>query len=170
MAKEIERKFLVKQIPTEVLQKQNSQYIVQNYLSVGEEEIRVRRVVNKRNDEKKYYMTIKRGKGISREENELEILEETYNQLRKNLRTEPIRKTRFKINVRADIGKMYDLDIYESPLLEDEGLLTIEVEFENEVQAKEFVPPKWFGKEVTNDKKYKNQNLWLRINNIKTSD
>lgn len=168
MAKEIERKFLVKQIPAEVLEKQTSQYIVQNYLSVGEEEIRYRRVVSKQSNEKKFYMTIKRGTGISREENEFEILEETYNQLRKNLRTEPIVKTRFKIQ--TDMERIYDLDIYENPLLEDEGLITIEVEFENEELAKEFVPPKWFEKDVTNDKNYKNQNLWLRINNIKTSN
>ncbi len=34
-----------------------------------------------------------------------------------------------------------------------------EVEFDSEKKADEFVPPDWFGKEVTNEASYKNRSL-----------
>ena len=40
-----------------------------------------------------------------------------------------------------------------------EGLLIVEVEFNSKELANSFVPPIWFGKEVTMDLKYKNETL-----------
>jgi CYTH domain-containing protein len=39
------------------------------------------------------------------------------------------------------------------------GLMVAEVEFPSEEAARAFVPPAWFGREVTNDSRYKNRRL-----------
>ena len=49
-----------------------------------------------------------------------------------------------------------EIDVYQRSL---EGLVVCEVEFPNEDEALSFVPPEFFGKEVTSDKRYKNKNL-----------
>ena len=41
------------------------------------------------------------------------------------------------------------------------GLAVCEVEFDDENQAKEFLPPYFFGKEITGDARYRNRNLAL---------
>ena len=38
-------------------------------------------------------------------------------------------------------------------------MLLVEVEFESVEQANSFVPPEWFGDDVTNDKRYHNSYL-----------
>ena len=43
-----------------------------------------------------------------------------------------------------------ELDIFEKDL---EGLVVAEVEFDSVEEANEYVPPHWFGEEVTMDKK-----------------
>jgi CYTH domain-containing protein len=40
-----------------------------------------------------------------------------------------------------------------------EGLVLAEVEFASREKSEEFEPPDWFGEEVTEDIRYKNQNL-----------
>jgi adenylate cyclase len=40
-------------------------------------------------------------------------------------------------------------------------LISAEVEFSNEAESNEFIPPQWLGQEVTDDKRYKNQSLAL---------
>ena len=39
------------------------------------------------------------------------------------------------------------------------GLLLCEVEFDDQAQAGAFVPPQWFGVDVTEDERYKNKSL-----------
>lgn len=39
------------------------------------------------------------------------------------------------------------------------GLFLCEVEFSDEAQAGAFVPPQWFGADVTEDGRYKNKSL-----------
>lgn len=59
-------------------------------------------------------------------------------------------------------GYVIELDFYEGDL---EGLITAEVEFSGETEreavaaSEAFLPPAWFGKDVTNNKEFKNQNL-----------
>jgi CYTH domain-containing protein len=43
-------------------------------------------------------------------------------------------------------------------------LLLAEVEFNTKEEAAEFIPPLWFGKEVTYDENFKNKNLWKKLN------
>jgi len=50
------------------------------------------------------------------------------------------------------------MDFYKGEL---SGLAVCEVEFDDENQAKEFLPPYFFGKEITGDARYRNRNLAL---------
>ena len=52
-----------------------------------------------------------------------------------------------------------EIDIFLGALY---GLKICEVEFSTEEEAKSFVPPVWFGAEVTNDSRFKNKNLALK--------
>ena len=63
-------------------------------------------------------------------------------------------KRRHRIPVAT--GLTAELDVYEGPC---SGLQTVEVEFSSESQADEFVPPVWFGREVTGDARYTNAGL-----------
>ena len=51
---------------------------------------------------------------------------------------------------------MGELDIFGGVL---DGLYFIEVEFESEEDAENFVPPVWFGENVSDDKRYANSYL-----------
>ena len=52
-----------------------------------------------------------------------------------------------------------ELDIFSEDL---QGLLLAEVEFPDEKSALSFVPPAWFGKDVTFSSEYHNSNLSQR--------
>ena len=47
---------------------------------------------------------------------------------------------------------VYELDIYNNI----NNLITVEVEFLNKKEADDFIPPDWFGCEITNIKEFKN--------------
>lgn len=49
-----------------------------------------------------------------------------------------------------------EIDVFHGRL---DGLILIEVEFPDEETALHFIPPTWFGREVTFDKAYHNSNL-----------
>ena len=55
-------------------------------------------------------------------------------------------------------GLTAEVDVYEGGLA---GLLTTEVEFSSLEEAEAFVPPVWFGKDVSEEKAYKNTSLSL---------
>lgn len=212
MAKEIEKKYLIKSVPSN-MQLEGTKEIHQTYLATGAEELRVRKIIKKQQET--HTMTIKKGGGLTREEKEFEIHVETYNQmlsnenrtsylatgkgevsLRKmeteqretyvmtfkkdneltqekiefeidaetyeqllsNVERKPLIKTRSAIHVD---GFEFDYDVYQNNELL--GLQTIEVEFPSEEDAHAFKQPNWFGEDVTEDKQYKNQNLWKTI-------
>ncbi len=52
-----------------------------------------------------------------------------------------------------------EVDVYHGELA---GLVTAECEFASPEESRRFVPPDWFGREVTNDPAYKNQSLAVR--------
>ena len=60
--------------------------------------------------------------------------------------------------VPIDGGLTAEVDIYEGEL---EGLMTTEVEFPSLEEAENFVAPDWFGKDVSEEKAYKNTSLSL---------
>lgn len=143
---EIERKFLVKECPKNI-DEYECISMEQTYISVNPT-IRLRR------ENEKYILTVKGSGLISREEFELEITKEQYDNLLLKRETPFVKKKRYKIPLENNL--IAELDIYFEDL---EGLMTVEVEFLTENMALNFIPPKWFGKDVTMDNRYKNTNL-----------
>lgn len=149
---EIERKFLIKEIPDLT----NTVYteIIQGYLSF-DPEIRIRK------DSDKYYITQKSNGDIAREEIEKEIDTITYNILSNLTKENIINKTRYFIAVNNQIA---ELNLYHGEL---EGLAIVEVEFDSLDDASNFEIPIWFGEEVTYDESYKNKNIAKGSINLK---
>jgi len=151
--KEIERKFLVRDLPQDY-QKVEHTEISQGYMAICEDKTEVRL----RKADGEYFETVKRGGGKTRLEVEILITEEQFNSLWESTKGQRVEKTRYKIPRQS--GKPIELDIYRKNL---EGLLTVEVEFSSEQESNNFdyERPEWFSDEVTSDKRYKNQNLAL---------
>ena len=142
---EIEKKFLIKKLP-ENLESYKYHIIEQGYLST-EPVIRVRR------SDDEYYMTYK-GKGLEvREEYNLPLNEESYENLSPKCIGHVIKKDRYIIPIENDLK--IELDVFEYP----EGLVMAEVEFPSVEMANAFIAPEWFAEEVTNDPKYHNVNM-----------
>jgi uridine kinase len=137
---EIERRFLVDKFPTgvDVSAKQN---IKQYYISGGTEESRVRSI------DKNFYLTVKAGKGLSREENELPVSKDIFDALA-TTSIGMLDKARYIINDGAD---KIELNVFNDEL---SGLMLAEVEFKSKEDSTHFVPPPWIGKEVTEDQRY----------------
>ena len=142
---EIERKFLVDRLP-EHLEQYDTQQLEQAYLCT-DPVVRVRR----QGDE--YILTYK-GKGhMVREEYNLPLNEQAYEHLLDKADGNVIRTRRTRIPWQS---YMIELDIFEAPF---EGLMLAEVEFETELEAVAFIPPEWFGRDVTFEKEYHNSTL-----------
>lgn len=158
MATEIERKFLVRNIPEALKHAISCKYVYQAYISTDEE--RCVRVTHTKAEMQKaivpsehYYLCIK-GKldGISRPEFEYEISKEDAYGLFK-LAQCSVRKHRYYIPFQ---GHMYELDIFDS---EHSGLCIAEIELKSEDEV--FQKPSWLGAEVTDDPSYYNLNIAL---------
>ena len=134
---EIERKFLVKDLPN--LDNYPSKDIVQSYISF-DPEIRIRKI------DDCYYLTNKSSGTLIREENEIKINLTTYLNFCRIIRGNIIHKTRYFIPIANNLKA--HLDIYHDDLA---GLQTIEVEFSNLNQAQDFIIPNWFFQEITED-------------------
>jgi len=102
-------------------------------------------------------LTIKSGHGLAREENEVEIDRATFDDLWPETAGRRVEKVRRKIGL-GD-GLTAELDRYSGDL---EGVAVVEVEFGSEEEAEAFRPPAWFGRELTGDRAWANQNLALR--------
>ena len=145
---EIERKFLVEQLPGQ-LDTYPSREIEQGYLAITDDvEVRLRRYGEQ------MFLTVKSSGGESRVEEEIEIEPRRFDALWPLTEGRRIEKRRYRIP--AGDGLTLELDIYHGRL---EGLLTAEVEFGSVADAAAFVPPDWLGRDVTDDRRYKNQRL-----------
>lgn len=141
---EIERKFLVKEMPC--LDGCEKSEIVQGYISLTPE-TRIRKRDNQ------YYLTIKGEGDVVREETESVVSEKEGKELFSQVESKLIEKTRYLINIGKYIA---ELDIYKNHL---EGLVVVEVEFETEQEAENFTPPTWFGEDISKNKEYRNKVL-----------
>lgn len=163
MALEIERKFILPVYPDELINEGkltvvNMQLIEQTYLAMDDgEELRVRKITDLDSDEVEYTHTYKNGKGISREEIEYSISKGLYEQLIKAVNAIPLLKKR--VTGEWD-GILVEIDIYEQ--LE---LSVVEVEFDSYEEAVSFVPPHWFGKDVSEERRYRNKVVWIELQN-----
>ena len=144
---EIERKFLIKELPENL-----SQYafhtLEQGYLNTDP-------VVRVRREDDDFYLTYK-GKGfLAREEYNLPLNAEAYAHLIEKADGNIIRKKRYLIPIEGS-GLTIELDVFDAPF---SPLILAEVEFESIEQAQAFVPPEWFGEDVTENREYSNSYL-----------
>ena len=146
---EIERKYLVKELPKH-LEQYPVKVISQGYLNTDP-------VVRVRRSNDKYTLTYK-GKGLMvREEYNLPLNKEAFDHLVTKIDGILIQKRRYL----SPLDEKYtiELDIFEGELA---PLQLAEVEFETEEEANSFVPPEWFGEDVTFSTAYHNSTLSKR--------
>jgi adenylate cyclase len=145
---EIERKFLVTQLP-DGLDGAPCQEIRQGYLAIdGQVEVRLRADGDSR------VLTIKGGQGRTRTEEELELDAGRFERLWPLTAGRRVDKRRCRLDL--EDGHVLELDVYAGAL---DGLMTAEVEFPSEADSDAFVPPAWLGPELTGDQRYANQSL-----------
>lgn len=148
MGIEIERKFLVGHLPSS-LTNQAGAIIRQGYLIVAEGGVELRI----RQKGARFYQTIKAGEGLSRKEIEIELSEDQFHLLWPHTDGRWVSKTRYTLPVENHTA---EVDRFDGDLT---GLLLVEVEFASLEEASQFIPPDWFGTDVTEDHRYKNRHL-----------
>jgi adenylate cyclase len=144
---EIERKFLLSGLPS-ALAFARRVPIRQGYVALdGDTEVRVRRTPAGST------LTIKHGSGEVRVEEELELQPRQADALWELTDGRRLQKTRREMRVD---GAPASVDEYAGAL---DGLVVVEVEFEDEARARAFTPPPWFGRELTGESGYANRSL-----------
>lgn len=143
---EIERKFLIKKLPDN-LTSYKARKIEQAYLCTDP-------VVRVRRDNDDYYLTYKSRGMIVREEYNLPLTKEAYGHLLAKADGNIITKTRYEIPEKDNLT--IELDVFEGKF---DGLLLAEVGFASEEEALGYIPPEWFGEDVSNSTKYHNSTL-----------
>lgn len=154
---EIERKFLPERLPEDLDSYPHSE-LEQGYLVSGGATVRIRR------DGERFLLTIKKKpagdvakskKYIANLEFEEEIPKDLYDRLMKYVDEGTVQKTRYRI----PFGKYtVELDIFHGKL---EGLAMAEIEFPTVEEASLQDLPDWFGREVTDDLRFRNSHLVL---------
>ena len=143
---EIERKFLIKSLP-ENLASYPSKRFVQGYLST-DPVLRVRR------EGGEYFVTYKSRGLMEHEEYNLPLTKEAYEHLIQKADGIVIEKMRYFIPDKD--GLTIEMDVFGGEL---DPLILAEVEFDSAGQADAYVPPEWFGREVTDDTAYHNSTM-----------
>jgi len=140
---EIEKTFLVKQLPNNLSQ-YKSQKIRQGYISSTPSPLRIRQKGDKFELTKK--VPLKAGNFSSFNETNIYLTEDEFNKLWK-LVEKSLEKTRYLIPIKNNL--IAELDVFEEKL---EGLAFVEVEFKSQKEMDSFIPLNWFGKDVTQEK------------------
>ena len=160
---EIERKFLIDKLPVD-LDNYPFLHIEQAYLNVNP-------VVRVRKENDNYYMTYKGSGMMAREESNLALNKEAYYHLRDKADGNIISKKRYLIPLDHpgfnegfptppdDYSLTIELDVFDPPIA---PLVMAEVEFWNREAAESFLPPEWFGEEVTYRKEYHNSYMAMQ--------
>jgi adenylate cyclase len=147
-SREIERKFLLKQLPERLKQARRC-VIAQGYLAAepGGRHVRLRK------KGKTASLTFKVGRGAHREEREIKLSPKQFAALWPATTGRRLRKLRYEIPWR---NLLIEIDIYRG---RHSGLVVAEVEFPDHATRRKFKPPSWFGREVTGEKRYSNVRL-----------
>lgn len=143
---EIERKYLVDKLPGHI-EDYPCRIISQGYLNINP-------VVRIRRDNGRYELTYKSKGFMARQEYNLPLTREAYEHLLTKIDGRLIEKKRYMIPLEQ--GLTAELDVFEGDLA---PLILVEVEFSSEEEADSFVPPFWFGEDVTFSGKYHNSSL-----------
>ncbi len=165
---EIERKYLVPVLP-EGFEGYPCTEIEQGYLCT-KPTVRVRRMGDR------YILTVKENltpvvprdaraavPAITNREEEFDLSPAAYQSLKSKCEGRLVQKTRYRIPLPATGANKgaelcAELDIFHG---HHEGLRLVEVEFPDADSANAFVPPAWFGTEVTADPRYRNSHMAL---------
>ena len=143
---EIERKFLIKELPGD-LDNYPCHRIEQAYLNTNP-------VVRIRRQDDTYILTYKGEGHMVREEYNLPLNKASYCHLKEKADGIVLSKSRYLLPL--DGGLTIELDVFQAPY---EGLYRAEVEFPDVESANSFTPPCWFGEEVTFSSRYHNSSL-----------
>jgi adenylate cyclase len=143
---EIERKFLVSALPDDL---GPGIGILQGYLPLTGEDTELR--VRRKGDHT--VLTVKRGHGLDRGEQEVAISAEVFETLWPLTEGHRIEKTRYEL---PHGDATIELDEFGGAL---EGLLVAEVEFDSPQASERFDKAEWLGREVTDDPAYANRAL-----------
>lgn len=143
---EIERKYLVKNLP-EDLESYEQKRICQGYICTNP-------VVRIRRSNEEYFLTYKGSGLLAREEYEMPLTAEAFEHMLPKIDGILIDKIRYLIPL--DEKHTAELDVFQGQLA---PLRLVEVEFDSIEDADSFVAPDWFGDDVTNSGKYHNSNL-----------
>ena len=146
---EIERKFLIHKLP-ENLEQYPFHVMEQGYLCTAP-------VVRVRRSDEDFYLTYKSKGLLAREEYNLPLTRQAYEHLRP--KTDGILIHKIRYNIPYQDKYTIELDIFLDELA---PLVLAEVEFPTKEEADRFVPPDWFGEDVTFSKEYHNSVLSQR--------
>lgn len=147
MAKEIERKYLVKTDGWRSAASSSSSFL-QAYIASGKDRsVRVRIM-----DEKKARLTIKIGRDLfARDEFEYDIPPADAREMSEQALGVVLEKTRYFVPYE---GYTWEVDVYAGAYA---GLVVAEVEIASEKERP--LLPTWIGKEITGDRRYSNVNM-----------
>lgn len=152
MALEVERKFRLEREP-DWLRDCDSTRIEQGYLAIegaGGAEVRLRR------RSRETLLTVKRGSGRTRTEEEIALGPEQFDALWPLTEGRRVEKVRYLVPI--ETGEI-EVDVFNGELA---GMLVAEMEFDSEAESDAFEPPDWLGTEVTGDDRYANETLAVR--------
>ena len=147
---EIERKFLVNELPAELNTLKNHR-ISQGYISTDP-------VVRIRQLDDDYILTIKSSGLLAHQEIEKPLSKDEYDALSEMVKGNLIEKTRYILPL-TDYNYpdlILELDVFEGVF---SGLIIAEVEFPDIEKAKSFIAPGFLSCDVTNDTNYYNSTL-----------
>ncbi len=147
-SREIERKFLLKQLPERLRQARRC-VIAQGYLAAepGGRHVRLRK------KGKTASLTFKVGRGAHREEREIKLSPKQFAALWPATVGRRLYKLRYEMPWK---NFLIEIDIYRR---KHKGLVVAEVEFPDRTACRKFKAPAWFGREVTGNKRYSNVRL-----------
>ena len=147
-SREIERKYLVKRLPVEILHSRHFR-IAQGYLASE----RGGRHVRLRKKAKVASLTFKVGRATSRVEREVRLSPKQFATLWPATAGRRLHKMRYEVPWKKLV---IEIDVYHG---RNHGLIVAEVEFPNQTSRRKFKPPSWFGREITGEKRYSNVRL-----------
>ncbi len=148
---EIERKFLIKKLPENINEYPSKKIIQWFFKDENDKTIRIRKVQFKAWIE--YFQTIKKWHWLIRKEDEIKLSKENFDKMWKQVWNRYLEKTRYIIPFEK---KEIEVDMYKG---KNKWLVTAEIEFQTPLESRNFLLPKWFDKEITEDRKFTNANL-----------
>jgi adenylate cyclase len=148
VAIEIERKWVAEAPPSADVLGEGTM-LRQGYLAIdGDVTVRVRIAP------REAWLTIKAGgDGLTRTEVELAVTVDEAEQLWPSTEGRRVEKVRHRVPMDGGVA---EVDVFAGAL---DGLCLVEVEFDDEYDARAYEPPAWFGREVTGEAAWSNASL-----------